>query len=178
MSLQPLCDADQGLQRLHRSDAHAARLQQTNQFEVDKQRETRSARLRTILDRPGKRRRRPVLQLEQRLRDLENQRTRHGGRFDALRELLLALGSALLQKRRPGGGRGELEGRRRRESEADGEAHNNLAVIYMQTGRFDDAEQELKLAEKTGFRVNPQFKDDLKESARTNREVSERCGGR
>ena len=43
-----------------------------------------------------------------------------------------------------------------------GEAHNNLAVIYMQTGRFDQAEQEIGLAEKNGFRVNPQFKADLK----------------
>jgi hypothetical protein len=32
----------------------------------------------------------------------------------------------------------------------------------MQTGRFDLAERELKLAEKNGFRVNPQFKADLK----------------
>ena len=43
-----------------------------------------------------------------------------------------------------------------------GEAHNNLAVIYMQTGRLVEAEQSLKLAEKAGFRVNPQFKEDLK----------------
>jgi len=44
-----------------------------------------------------------------------------------------------------------------------GEAHNNLAVIYMQTGRLTEAEQEMKLAEKNGFGVNPQFKTDLKE---------------
>jgi len=42
-----------------------------------------------------------------------------------------------------------------------GEAHNNLAVLYMTTGRIDEAAAEVKLAEKTGFRVNPQFKDDL-----------------
>ena len=50
-----------------------------------------------------------------------------------------------------------------------GEAHNNLAVIYMQTGRFDEALQELTLAEKAGFRVNPQFKADLKERAKGKR---------
>jgi Flp pilus assembly protein TadD len=46
-----------------------------------------------------------------------------------------------------------------------GEAHNNLAVIYMTTGRLKEAEAEVKAAEKTGFRVNPQFKDDLKQRA-------------
>jgi tetratricopeptide (TPR) repeat protein len=43
-----------------------------------------------------------------------------------------------------------------------GEAHNNLAVVYMLTGRLDEAEQEVKAAEKAGFKVNPQFKEDLK----------------
>lgn len=43
-----------------------------------------------------------------------------------------------------------------------GEAHNNLAVIYMITGRLDQAEQEVALAEKSGFKVNPKLKEDLK----------------
>ena len=42
-----------------------------------------------------------------------------------------------------------------------GQAHNNLAVICMLTGRLDEAEAEVKLAERNGFRVNPRFKDDL-----------------
>jgi tetratricopeptide (TPR) repeat protein len=42
-----------------------------------------------------------------------------------------------------------------------GEAHNNLAVVYMLTGRLDDAAKEVALAEKVGFRVNPEFKKDL-----------------
>jgi len=46
-----------------------------------------------------------------------------------------------------------------------GEAHNNLAVVCMLTGRFADAEQEIKAAEKSGFRVNPQLKEDLKKAA-------------
>ncbi len=37
----------------------------------------------------------------------------------------------------------------------------------MQTSRFDEALQELTLAEKAGFKVNPQFKADLKERAKT-----------
>jgi len=46
-----------------------------------------------------------------------------------------------------------------------GEAHNNLAVVCMLTGRFADAEQEIKAAEKSGFRVNPQLKEDLQKAA-------------
>ena len=45
---------------------------------------------------------------------------------------------------------------------AFGEAHNNLAVIYMITGRLDLADQEIALAEKAGFTVNPKLKDDLR----------------
>lgn len=35
-----------------------------------------------------------------------------------------------------------------------GEAHNNLAVVYMETGRFDLAEKSVKAAERSGMRVN------------------------
>lgn len=42
-----------------------------------------------------------------------------------------------------------------------GEAYSNLAVVYLQTGRFDDAEKAVKSAEKTGFKVNPMLKDDI-----------------
>ena len=35
-----------------------------------------------------------------------------------------------------------------------GEAHNNLAVVYMETGRFDQAEKSAKAAEKAGMRVD------------------------
>lgn len=43
-----------------------------------------------------------------------------------------------------------------------GEAHNNLAVVLMLTGRFDEAEREVQLAEKSGHRVSDAFKADLK----------------
>ena len=43
-----------------------------------------------------------------------------------------------------------------------GEAHNNLAVVLMLTGRFDEAEREVDLAEKSGHKVSDRFKDDLK----------------
>jgi tetratricopeptide (TPR) repeat protein len=43
-----------------------------------------------------------------------------------------------------------------------GEAHNNLAVVLLLTDRTDEARREAKLAQKCGFRVNPQFLEDLK----------------
>ena len=46
-----------------------------------------------------------------------------------------------------------------------GEAHNNLAVVCMLTERFPEAEAEIKAAEKAGFKVNPQLKEDLKKAA-------------
>jgi tetratricopeptide (TPR) repeat protein len=44
-----------------------------------------------------------------------------------------------------------------------GEAHNNLAVLFMLTGRLEESTREMTLAEKSGYRVNPQFKQDLED---------------
>jgi tetratricopeptide (TPR) repeat protein len=43
-----------------------------------------------------------------------------------------------------------------------GEAHNNLAVVYLLTGRLQEAQKEITLAEKSGFKVSPGLKQDLK----------------
>ncbi len=43
-----------------------------------------------------------------------------------------------------------------------GEAHNNLAVIYLMKAQYADAMTEVKAAEKAGFRVNPDLKDEIK----------------
>jgi Tfp pilus assembly protein PilF len=42
-----------------------------------------------------------------------------------------------------------------------GEAHNNLAVVYLETGRASEAEKEVQAAEKAGFKVHPQLKADI-----------------
>ena len=42
-----------------------------------------------------------------------------------------------------------------------GEAHSNLAVVYLETGRYDDAEKAVKAAEKTGLKVHPGLKEDI-----------------
>jgi len=47
-----------------------------------------------------------------------------------------------------------------------GEAHNNLAVIYLMKADYVRAMTEVKAAEKAGFRVNPDLKDEIREKAR------------
>jgi tetratricopeptide (TPR) repeat protein len=42
------------------------------------------------------------------------------------------------------------------------EAHNNLAVIYLLTNRPKEAQAEVKAAEKSGFRVNPELKEQIR----------------
>jgi len=46
-----------------------------------------------------------------------------------------------------------------------GEAFNNLAVVYLQTGRAKEAEEAVRAAERAGFKVHPQLKADIKAKA-------------
>ena len=43
-----------------------------------------------------------------------------------------------------------------------GEAYSNLAVVYLYGGRYDEADRAVKAAEKTGFKVNPGLKEDIR----------------
>ena len=73
----------------------------------------------------------------------------------------IALGSAYFRS----GAIADAEREYRAALEADpklGEAHNNLAVVCLQTGRYAEAQAEVTAAEKGGFRVNPQLKADIK----------------
>lgn len=108
--------------------------------------------------------RRAITLLQEQIVELERQ-LRRGGSIEADLEVpafvSLALGSAHFRA----GSMADAE----REyvaaigaNPAMGEAHNNLAVVYMLTKRLEGAEREIKLAEKTGFRVHPQLKEDLK----------------
>jgi len=138
------------------------RLQQAGNFDADKQRDDEIRELREIVNHPGRLDRLKLLQAQQHLRDLENQRHQTSDAFRPPAETLLALGSAQFRD-------GDVQGAEANWKAAVevnpkyGEAHNNLAVIYMQAGRFADADAEIRLAEKNGFQVNPQFKADLKD---------------
>ena len=73
----------------------------------------------------------------------------------------LAVGSAYFRLNQLG----DAEREYKRALEGDvkyGEAHNNLAVVYFLTDRYDAAEQSIKAAEKSGYRVSQGLKDDIK----------------
>jgi tetratricopeptide (TPR) repeat protein len=43
-----------------------------------------------------------------------------------------------------------------------GETHNNLAVVYLETGRYEEAERSVRSAEKAGLRVQPALKEAIR----------------
>jgi protein O-GlcNAc transferase len=101
-----------------------------------------------------------ILKLESRVKELETFKQKGAGAMEVPAEFSLALGSAYFRT-------GALD-EAQREYEAAvkvrpkfGEAHNNLAVVYMLQGKLTDAEAHVKEAEKSGFHVNPQLKVDL-----------------
>ena len=74
----------------------------------------------------------------------------------------LSLGSALFRA-------GKLPEAEREYKEAiaadpkSGEAYNNLAVVYLETGRFEEADRALAAAERAGRTVHPELKKAIKE---------------
>jgi tetratricopeptide (TPR) repeat protein len=144
-------------------------LQQSHRFEVERQRDDEIKALREnirSLSQGGQALR--ATQAEARVNDLERQKTSIEATFQPPAEVLLALGSAFFRN-------GQREAAEAEWTAAIGvnpklgEAHNNLAVVYMQTGRYREAQDAIKAAEKSGFRVNPQLKDDLKKASATPR---------
>jgi tetratricopeptide (TPR) repeat protein len=104
-------------------------------------------------------------QLEARLDELERMRgTKVGERITIPAEVSLALGSAYFRN-------GALPEAEREWAAAVavnarlGEAQNNLAVLYMMTGRKTEAENAVRAAERANFRVNPQLKRDIQAMA-------------
>jgi tetratricopeptide (TPR) repeat protein len=106
-----------------------------------------------------------ITELEARIDELRRIQQEPITRFRPPAEVSLALGSAYFRS----GNLQTAESEWKAAVDVNpklGEAHNNLAVIYMETGRLKDAEQSIKNAEKAGFRVNPRLKQDLKERQR------------
>ena len=105
-----------------------------------------------------------ITELEARIDELRRIQQEPVGQFPPPADVSLALGSAYFRN-----GNAQMAETEWKAAIAVkpklGEAHNNLAVIYMQTGRFKEAEQSIKNAEKAGFRVNPRLKEDLKKAA-------------
>jgi tetratricopeptide (TPR) repeat protein len=135
---------------------------QTDRFAVEKQRDDEIREMRetvNALQQSGH----PLLatRAEQHLADLEKQRTSLASGYRPPAEVLLSLGSAHFRN----GDRDAAETQWKAAVEVNpklGEAHNNLAVVCLQTGRYAEAEAAIRMAEKAGFRVNPQLKEDVR----------------
>jgi len=98
------------------------------------------------------------------LRDLEQVKRLDDGNPDPPAEISLALAGAWI--RQGNLEEAEKENRNALKSRPDyGQAHNNLAVIYMMTGRFPEARAAVEKAEKAGLAVNPKFKEELERRA-------------
>lgn len=104
-----------------------------------------------------------VRELEEQIRQLEMllRSGRSSPELAVPAEVYLALGSAYFRS----GNSGDAEREYRtavRIRPNFGEAWNNLAVVCLTTGRPDEAEDAVKKAKKSGFKVNPALEDDIK----------------
>lgn len=162
MNLKRYASAIQAFKRCIESSRALYGLAETNRFEVEKQRDDEIREMRESINKLQQSGHQLLAtRAEQHLADLERQRTTLIGGFHPPAEALLSLGSAYF--RNGDAQAAEVEWKAAVDVNPKlGEAHNNLAVVYMQTGRYVAAETEIKAAEKAGFRVNPQLKKDLK----------------
>jgi tetratricopeptide (TPR) repeat protein len=102
-----------------------------------------------------------LVRFETRLRELERMKQRDLHPMKPPAFVLLALGSAYFRN----GQIDEAELEWKTAVDIDprfGEAHNNLAALYAMTRRKPEAAREVAAAERAGFRVQPQLKDDIR----------------
>jgi tetratricopeptide (TPR) repeat protein len=107
-------------------------------------------------------------QLEDQRRDIEESLTRGNDTTLASRVpayVSLALGSAYFRAGRLTDAEREYKATIDADSRS-GEAHSNLAVVYLETERFDLAFTSLQNAKKTGFKVNPELEKAIRSKAK------------
>src|SRR5258708_19175199 len=106
---------------------------------------------------------RRAMEIESRIRLLESMRFKGNQRPEMPAEFPLALGSAYFREQKLAEAEAEYAEAVRLNPKL-GAAHNNLAVIYLMTGRPADAESAIKRAEKSGLPVNAHLKEDIKKA--------------
>jgi tetratricopeptide (TPR) repeat protein len=170
MSLKQFASAIQAYKGCLQAMETLHHLEQSSKFEVDKQREQEIRELRSEMDSLNQIKTLGPLKravIEQRLQDLQLQRTSSiGGPFRPPAFVMLALGSAHFRS----GDRAAAAAEWQAAVDANpklGEAHNNLAALYLMSQKLDDAEKELELAEKAGYHVHPRLKDDIKNARKS-----------
>jgi len=97
--------------------------------------------------------------IDRQIAQLEKLRGRHASTPPP--QIALALGSARFHAGDLAGAEREFRAATATDSTA-GDAHNNLAVVLMLTGRLDEAERSVKAAEQHGVAVSPQLKAELR----------------
>jgi protein O-GlcNAc transferase len=102
-----------------------------------------------------------VLRYEERIRVLEQLRYGGGAQNQIPAEVYLGLGSAYFRQNLLPEAE-QAYTRAVRVKRDLGAAHNNLAVIFMLTGRYEQARASIRSAEKAGFAVDTRLKADLK----------------
>lgn len=106
---------------------------------------------------------RRTVEIETRIHMLESMRMKNGRAPEIPAEFPLALGSAYFRQQKLDEARTEYREATRLNPNL-GAAHNNLAVIELLTGHPREAQTELDLARKSGFRTNPQLESDIKKA--------------
>jgi len=107
-----------------------------------------------------------IRQLEEHKRQLEDRDRQVDPEGGVPAFVLLSLGSAHFRA----GNFGLAEQAWRDAIAADpgsGEAHNNLAVVLLETGRYDEAERSVRNAEKAGRPVPQALKDEIRKRRRS-----------
>jgi len=102
-----------------------------------------------------------LVKIDERIRMLESMRLKGQESTRVPPEVYVGLGSAYFRQNNLG----EAESAYTKAVSGNnklGAAHNNLAVIYMLSGRYPQAHASISAAEKAGFRVDPRLKADLK----------------
>jgi tetratricopeptide (TPR) repeat protein len=164
MNLKRYASAIQAFQRCIESTRSLYGLAETNRFAVEKQRDDEVREMReTVRALQQSGHQLLAMRAEQHLLDLDKQRSSLSAGYRPPAEVLLSLGSAHFRT----GDRDAAETEWKAAIDVNpklGEAHNNLAALYLQTGRAADAEREIRLAERAGFRVNPQLNEDVKKA--------------
>jgi Flp pilus assembly protein TadD len=107
-----------------------------------------------------------MARIENLIQSLDMNQTRGIQRLELPGELSLALGSAYFRS-------GQLDEAEKAYQAAVtvqpklGQAHNNLAVVYLMTKRPADAKEAVKRAEKAGFKVSSELKKDIDAAVKT-----------
>jgi tetratricopeptide (TPR) repeat protein len=167
MTLKEYAQAEQAFLGCRRAHENLAGLLLSNSEEVEREREEVNRGLENevlhapIVANPDQRVPSRPSTLEQDIFKLKRQRRKTEEATAVPAELNVSLGSAYFRQ-----GKMDLAEKEWKTAVIAnpklGEAHNNLAALYLMTQKFDDAEKELELAEKAGYHVHPRLKEDIK----------------